>query len=127
MIFLKDRLREDKVSDHTFETPVPELRSTDPPSDCDQAPGPGKEDKGDREVSSEQPLLLPGADQTGGGTHRSGLSNSIFIFCFIFFVKKIIDLPGGLINGLSSGNTFLFRSSQKLPRLLLGPLKGFLS
>ena len=49
--------------------------------------------------------------------YSSGLdTNSIFL-CFLF-VK---------INEPLSGNTILFRSSQQLPRLCLGPSKGFLS
>ena len=45
----------------------------------------------------------------------------------VSFLWKIIDLLGGQINDPSSGNNILFRSSQQLPRLRLGPLKGFLS
>ena len=59
------------------------------------------------------------------------LSNQVWpltlFFSVSFLVKKIIDLPGGQINYTSWGNTILFRSSQQLPRLRLGPLKGFLS
>ena len=47
-------------------------------------------------------------------------------FCFVFvkthwFAWRANQLP------LHRGNTVLFRSSQQLPRLRLGPLKGFLS
>ena len=50
-------------------------------------------------------------------------------FFFLFaFCEKIIYLPRKQINDpLSRGNIFLFHSSQQLPRLRLGPLKGFLS
>ena len=48
------------------------------------------------------------------------------LFCFLF-VKKIIYLPVGQINDPHRGNTILFHSSQQLPRLRLGPSKGFLS
>ena len=43
-------------------------------------------------------------------------------------VEKIINLPGGQINdpkSMNRGNTIFFRSSQQLPRLCLGPMKGF--
>ena len=48
-------------------------------------------------------------------------------FFSVSFLWKLIDLPGGQINDPSLGNTTLFRSSQQLPRLHPGPLKGFLS
>ena len=44
-------------------------------------------------------------------------------FLRFLFVKTL----GGQINDPSSGNTILYRSSQQLPRLRLGLLKGFLS
>ena len=49
-------------------------------------------------------------------------------FNFTLFVIwfNIIDLPGGQIIDLLSGNTFLFRCSQQLPRLYLGPLNRLL-
>ena len=49
----------------------------------------------------------------------TGLATNSILFCFLFC--------GGQINDPSSGITFLFRSSQQLPRLPLGPSKGFLS
>ena len=54
------------------------------------------------------------------GDIRSGHWLNFFRFPFL---KKIIDLPGGLTG---RQNTILFCSSQQLPRLRLGPLKGFL-
>ena len=51
-------------------------------------------------------------------------TNSIFL-CFLFVTNH---LPGREISDPHiSGNAILFRSSQQLPRLRLGPLKGFLS
>ena len=46
-------------------------------------------------------------------------SNSIFIFSVSFVCTKSMTPRRGY--------TILFRSSQQLPRLRLGPLKGFLS
>ena len=47
---------------------------------------------------------------------------SVFFFC----KKSLICLEGKSMTP-QRGNTILFRSSQQLPRLRLGPSKGFLS
>ena len=47
-------------------------------------------------------------------------------FLFPFCENSLICLEGKLMTP-HRGNTFLFRSSQQLPRLRLGPSKGFLS
>ena len=49
------------------------------------------------------------------GPPLPGLDTNSIIFCFLFVKKP------------RRGNTFLFRSSQQLPRPFSGPLKGFLS
>ena len=49
-----------------------------------------------------------------------------FFFCFLFCKKSLVCLEGKSMTP-SRRNTILFRSSQQLPRLRLGPLKGFLS
>ena len=47
-------------------------------------------------------------------------------FFSVSFLWKLIDLPGGFASMTPHrGNTILFRSSQQLPRLRLGPSKGF--
>ena len=51
--------------------------------------------------------------------------NSTF-FCFLFRETSLICQEGKSMT-LCQGNTNLFRSSQQLPRLRLGTLKGFLS
>ena len=56
----------------------------------------------------------------------SGLATNSIIFCFLFVKKSLICLEGKSMTP-HRGNTVLFRSSQQLPRLRLGPLKGFLS
>ena len=55
-----------------------------------------------------------------------GLATNSILFCFLFVKKSLICLEGKSMTP-RRGNTFLFRSSQQLPRLRLGPLKGFLS
>ena len=45
-------------------------------------------------------------------------------FFHVYSLRKIIDLPGGQINDPQMVNTLL-PSSQQLPLLCLGPLKGF--
>ena len=47
-------------------------------------------------------------------------------FLFPFCKKSLICLEGKSMT-THRGNTILFRSSQQLPRLRLGPVKGFLS
>ena len=47
-------------------------------------------------------------------------------FLFPFCEKSLICLEGKSMTP-HRGNTILFRSSQQLPRLRLGPSKGFLS
>ena len=49
------------------------------------------------------------------------------LFSVSFFVKKSLICLEGKSMTLLQGNTILFRSSQQLPRLRLGPSKGFLS
>ena len=58
----------------------------------------------------------------------SGMVTNAIPFYFPSYVmnEKIIDLPGGHINAPLLGKSFLFCSSQQLPRLRLKPLKGFL-
>ena len=48
------------------------------------------------------------------------------IFLFPFYKKSLICLKGKSMTP-GRGNTILFRSSQQLPRLRLGPSKDFLS
>ena len=50
----------------------------------------------------------------------------IHFFLFPFCENSLICLEGKSMTP-RRGNTILFRSSQQLPRLRLGPLKGFLS
>ena len=52
----------------------------------------------------------------------TGLNFFLFPFC----EKSLICLEGKSMTP-HRGNTILFLSSQQLPRLRLGPLKGFLS
>ena len=56
--------------------------------------------------------------------NRSG--HKLNFFCFLFGEKSLICLEGKSMTP-HRGNTILFRSSQQLPRLRLGPSKGFLS
>ena len=56
----------------------------------------------------------------------SGLATNSIFFCFLFYENSLICLEGKSMTP-HRGNTFLFRSSQQLPRLRLGPSKGFLS
>ena len=65
-------------------------------------------------VQEEAPLPPP-----------AGLDTNSF-FLFPFCEKSLICLQGKSMTP-HRGNTFLFRSSQQLPRLRLGPSKGFLS
>ena len=63
------------------------------------------------------------------GTSQSispGLATNSIILCFLFCKKSSICLEGKSMTPYR-GNTILFRSSQQLPRLPLGPLNGFLS
>ena len=59
-------------------------------------------------------------------TFRSGQATNSIFFCFLFCEKSLICLEGKSMTP-RRGNTILFRSSQQLPRLRLGPSKGFLS
>ena len=56
-----------------------------------------------------------------------GLATNSIFFLFPFFVKKSLICLEGKSMTPHRGNTVLFRSSQQLPRLRLGPSKGFLS
>ena len=56
----------------------------------------------------------------------AGQDTNSNLFCFPFCKKSLICLEGKLMTP-HRGNTILFRSSQQLPRLRLGPSKGFLS
>ena len=56
--------------------------------------------------------------------HRSG--HSLNFFQFSFCENSLICLEGKSMTP-HRGTTILFRSSQQLPRLRLGPSKGFLS
>ena len=55
----------------------------------------------------------------------SGLVTNFFS-CFLLVKKSLICLEGRSMTSCR-GDTILFCSSQQLPRLRLGPLKGFLS
>ena len=55
-----------------------------------------------------------------------GLATNSIFFCFLFGKKSLICLKGKSMTPHRE-NTILFRSSQQLPRLRLGPSKGFLS
>ena len=57
---------------------------------------------------------------------KAGLDTNSILFMFPFCEKSLICVEGKSMTP-SRGNTILFRSSQQLPRLRLGPLKGFLS
>ena len=79
------------------------------------------------------PLHLIPYDTTGaaGASHYAnarlaGLDTNSIFFCFLFGKKSLICLEGKSMTP-HRGNTILFRSSQQLPRLCLGPSKGFLS
>ena len=54
------------------------------------------------------------------------LANNSIFFCFLFCEKSLICLEGKSMTP-HRGKTILFRSSQQLPRLHLGPSKGFLN
>ena len=58
------------------------------------------------------------------GLYRSDLLLNFFLFPFC---KKSLICPEGKSMTPRRRNTILFRSSQQLPRLRLGPSKGFLS
>ena len=58
--------------------------------------------------------------------YLAGLATNSIFFCFLFVKKSLICLEGKSMTP-HRGNTILFRSSQELPRIRLGPLKGFLS
>ena len=63
------------------------------------------------------------------GRMMAGIASNSIFFLFHFW-KKVTNLPGGkslMIPRACQGKTFLFRSSQQLPCLWLGPLKAFLS
>ena len=60
------------------------------------------------------------------GRGKSGLATNSIFFCFLFVENSLICLEGKSMTP-RRGNTILFRSSQQLPRLRLGPSKGFLS
>ena len=71
-------------------------------------------------VSPDVGQFMPSA----GG--RQVWSLTQFFFLFPFCENSLICLEGKSMNP-HRGNTIFFRSSQQLPRLRLGPLKGFLS
>ena len=54
--------------------------------------------------------------------HPGLATNSIFL-CFLFAKKSLIHLEGKSMTP-RRGNTILFRSSQQLPSLRLGPLNS---
>ena len=60
------------------------------------------------------------------GNTRSQVWTLTHFFLFPFCENSLICLEGKSMTP-HQGNTILFRSSQQLPRLRLGPLKGFLS
>ena len=55
-----------------------------------------------------------------------GVATNLIFFLFPFCEKSLICLKGKSMTP-HRGNTILFRSYQQLPRLRLGPSKGFLS
>ena len=57
---------------------------------------------------------------------RCGQALTQYSLCFLFCTKSLICLEGISMTP-HRGNTILIRSYQQLPRLCLGPLKGFLS
>ena len=57
---------------------------------------------------------------------NTGPATNSIVFCFLFVRKSLICLEGKSMTPLWR-NTILCSSSQQLPRLCLGPLKGFLS
>ena len=101
---------------------IKRLRSSGFP---DAACPPARLDWGPWKVAWPRPLVDKiEAIVSQPATNHPGLAtNSIFSVSLLW---KIIDLPGGqtIKNYIK---TILFRSSQQLPRLRLGPLKGFLS
>ena len=58
--------------------------------------------------------------------YDEGLNTHSIFFLFPLCKKSLICLEGKSMTP-RQGNTILFRSSQQLPRLRLGPSKGFLS
>ena len=74
---------------------------------------------------SQLPSSLTGGKILGTLNLPSLATSSIF-FCFLFVKKSLICLE---LKSMTPhrGNTILFCSSQQLPRLCLGPSKGFLS
>ena len=56
----------------------------------------------------------------------SGLATNSILILLLSCMESLICLEGKLMTP-HLGNTILFRSSQQLPRLRLGPSKGFLS
>ena len=101
------------------------------------------EGQGVVEAASEEGLELPSPstlDESSGlllGDHAEsttnelpetlpGLATNSIFFLFPFCESSLICLEGKSMTPLR-GNTILFRSSQQLPRLRLGPSKGFLS
>ena len=68
----------------------------------------------------------PGFDRHGRPPFDAGLATNSILFLFPFCKKSFICLEGKSMTP-HRRNTILFRSSQQLPRLRLGPSKGFLS
>ena len=56
--------------------------------------------------------------------HKLGLNTNSIFFCFPFCKKSLICLEGKSMTP-HRVNAILFRSSQQLPRLRVGPSKGF--
>ena len=79
-------------------------------------------------VATFSPSTLPGRanfNKNSWPDPRSGHWFNFFLFPF-WKEKSLIFLEGKSMTP-HQGNTILFRSSQQLPRLRLGPSKGFLS
>ena len=87
----------------------------------DGSGGEGESKKSRDEFKKQKEL----EEQRKLGNAPAGMAtNSIFLFPFC--EKSLICLEGKSITP-HRGNTILFRSSQQLTRLRLGPSKGFLS
>ena len=80
-------------------------------------------------LNQKQQKMKEKADGTGSRTPsgKKQVWPPTQFFSVSFFVKKSLICLEGKSMTPHRGNTILFRSSQQLPRLHLGPSKGFLS
>ena len=120
-----------KLSDNVFQVPPPG-KSIDVSSRKKMAP---KFDGGEFIELQEKLQKLTNASKTSHETFASEgcvdhqpivSTRSGHFFLFPFWENSLICLEGKSMTP-HRGNTTLFRSSQQLPRLCLGPSKGFLS